>query len=197
MLTSGGGWQDQFGGITRGIKLLRTSAGLDQTPEIRWLPETLFTDPFYKGNFLLYYTGITRVAKGILGEIVRGMFLNRREHLRTLEALGRHAEDLYETLQRGRYEELARAVGRTWTLNQRLDPGTNPPEIQDIVRRVSDKLLGLKLLGAGGGGYLLLMAKDPEAAARVRAELTAHPPNNRARFVDFGLSNTGLHITRS
>ena len=34
---------------------------------------------------LLYYTGLRRVAKGILQEVVRGMFLNRAPQLRLLE----------------------------------------------------------------------------------------------------------------
>lgn len=197
MLTSGGGWQDQFGGITRGLKYIHSTPGLDQTPEIRWLPDHLFSDPVYKENFLLYYTGITRVAKDILGEIVQGMFLNRQPHLQVLEALRLHTEDLYQSLQRGNFSEIGRQIGKTWMLNQQLDPGTNPPEIQQILGRVEHELLGCKLLGAGGGGYLLMMTPDASAAARLRRLLENHPPNDRARFVDFEISHQGLQVTRS
>lgn len=197
MLTSGGGWQDQFGGITHGVKLLRTTSGLDQTPEIRWLPDHLFTDPSMKGNMLLYYTGITRVAKGILGEIVQGMFLNRNDIRQQLDALALHAEKLYEVLQRGEFQEIGTMIGRTWELNQSLDAGTNPPEVQSILSRIDDELLGAKLLGAGGGGYLLLFTRNATAAARIRQTLEADPPNPLARFVDFELSKTGMQVTRS
>lgn len=197
MLTSGGGWQDQFGGITRGLKLLRTRPGLLQSPEVRWLPDHLFTDPAHRGCFLLYYTGITRVAKNLLGEIVRGMFLNRRQVLQTLDALDHHADDMYEALQKGDFPTIGRLVRRTWELNQRLDPGTNPPEVQAMLAPIDDDLHGMKLLGAGGGGYLLLLAKSPEHAARIQTHLRRHPPNSRARFVDFTLSQSGLQITRS
>ena len=54
-----------------------------------------------------------------------------------------------------------------------------------------------KLLGAGGGGYLLMFASDENAAARIKHRLTSQPPNPRARFVDFSLSATGLQVTRS
>lgn len=197
MLTSGGGWQDQFGGITRGLKYLKTSPGLDQTPEIRWLPDHLFTDPLFKENFLLYYTGITRVAKGILGEIVQGMFLNRQPHLKVLEELRLHTEEFYETLQRGDFDQIGKGISRTWDLNQQLDGGTNPPEIQKLLGKIDGDLLGCKLLGAGGGGYLLLMTPDAQAAARLRNTLENDPPNDRARFVDFELSYQGLQVTRS
>lgn len=77
LLTTGGGWQDQYGGVIPGLKLLTTGRGWIQAPDIRWLPDYLFTKPEYKDSMLLYYTGITRVAKNILSEIVEGMFLNR------------------------------------------------------------------------------------------------------------------------
>ena len=197
MLTSGGGWQDQFGGTIRGLKLLETSPGLDQTPEIRWLPDHLFTDPAHSACQILYYTGLTRVAHDLLGEIVRGMFLNRRDHLGCLRDLSEHTLAMSDSLQRGDFPRLGRLVERTWQLNQRLDPGTNPPAVRRIIESVGDLLWGKKLLGAGGGGYLLLFAKDERAAARVKNHLLSNPPNSRARFVDFSLSDAGLRVTRS
>ncbi len=197
MLTSGGGWQDQFGGIVRGLKLIQSAAGLDQTPEIRWLPDHLFQDSLTQNRFLLYYSGITRVAKDILGDIVRGMFLNRHESLQVLSELKQHALDLYDSLQSGSYEELAAGVARTWELNQQLDPGTNPPVIESLLAPLQADLLGCKLLGAGGGGYVLMLAKDGDAAARIRKQLEENPPNERARFVDMRLSDQGLQVTRS
>ena len=92
---------------------------------------------------------------------------------------------------------LFRSVRRSWELNQRLDSGTNPPGVQAIMAQVSDWLAGAKLLGAGGGGYLLMYAKDIEAARRVRESLTRQPPNAKARFVGLSLSTTGLQVTRS
>ena len=43
LLTTGGGWQDQYGGVLPGVKLLQTSSGFDQNATVRWLPDTLFT----------------------------------------------------------------------------------------------------------------------------------------------------------
>ena len=75
------GWQDQYGGVLQGIKLLQTEPGFVQNPLIHWLPEHLFTHPEYRDCHLLYYTGITRTAKGILAEIVRSMFPVSYTHL--------------------------------------------------------------------------------------------------------------------
>jgi galactokinase/mevalonate kinase-like predicted kinase len=197
MLTTGGGWQDQYGGVFSGVKLLQTESGFMQTPLVRWLPEHLFTATNYRDCHLLYYTGITRVAKGILGEIVRSVFLNSQKHLSLLADMKAHALDMDEAIQRGNFNEYTRLVNKTWSQNKALDSGTNPPQVEAIIDMVKDYTAGLKLPGAGGGGYLYMVAKDPQAAAMIRRILTDNPPNSRARFVEMSLSDKGLQVSRS
>lgn len=197
MLTTGGGWQDQGGGLFRGIKLIETPPGLDQSPTLRWVPDHLLETAIASETTLLYYTGVTRMAKNILAEIVRGIFLNSPRHLELIAAIAANAGAAFDALQRGDTGRLAAAVRASWRLNQALDSGTNPPEVQAILSRIDDWLEAAKLLGAGGGGFLLMFAKDAEAARRIRQELTSRPPNPRARFVRFSVSPTGLNVTRS
>ncbi|MEG1685263.1 MAG: bifunctional fucokinase/fucose-1-phosphate guanylyltransferase [Bacteroides sp.] len=197
LLTTGGGWQDQYGGVLRGVKLLQTHSGMDQSLQVRWLPDFLFTGAEYQKCHLLYYTGITRTAKGILAEIVRGMFLNSTTHLSLLNDMKNHALDLYEAIQQGNFDEMGRLVGKSWRLNQALDSGTNPAVIEAVTRQIDDYCLGYKLPGAGGGGYLYMVAKDIEAATRIKNILTQNPLNNCARFVDMTLSDKGLQVSRS
>ena len=197
MVTTGGGWQDQAGGLFPGIKLVETEPGLVQRPTLRWLPDQLFSAEYANQMLLLYYTGVTRLAKGILHEVVRGVFLNAPRHLEVLRQIGAAADLAFQALQEANYGLLASAIRRSWELNQNLDRGTNPPRVQAILDPIGDYLAAAKLLGAGGGGYLLLLAKDPEAAGRIRRILRDRPPNAGARFVSFGLSSTGLQLTRS
>ncbi len=197
LLTTGGGWQDQYGGMLHGVKLLQTTSGFDQTPVARWLPDNLFTDPEHHSCHLLYYTGLTRTAKNILAEIVRSMFLNSGTHLRLLDEMRRHALDMFDAIQRGDLERYGRLVRKTWTQNKALDPGTEPPAIAALCARIDDLCSGYKLPGAGGGGYLYMVAKDPEAAARIKAILHADPAGASARFVDMRLSRKGLRVSRS
>ena len=193
LLTTGGGWQDQVGGILHGLKLIETEAGLAQTPTVRWLPGDFLGNE----SVLLYYTGITRVAADILREIVRRMFLNAHATLDIVGEIGRHAAVTADILQRHDWNNFGAAIATSWELNQRLDAGTNPPAVQAILAQVSDYLAGAKLLGAGGGGFMLMIAKDDTAAHRIRTTLTDRPPNAKARFVNLRLSATGLQVTRS
>lgn len=197
LLTTGGGWQDQYGGILPGVKLLQTERGWQQAPRIRWLPERLFTAPEYRAASLLYYTGLTRVAKELLSEIVEGMFLNERDRVAILSEMKLHALETFEVIQRCDYAAYGSKIRRTWELNKRLDRATTNPDIEGILRQVDDLALGYKLPGAGGGGFLYIVGKDPEAARRIRQRLEQNPPNARARFVEMKLSEQGLQVSRS
>lgn len=197
LLTTGGGWQDQFGGLLHGIKLLRTQRGFDQSPTVHWLPSELYTLPEYAQCHLLYYTGITRTAKTLLAEIVRRMFLNNHEEIALLREMKAHTQNLYETIQRNDFQGLGLAVRRTWEQNQAIDAGTNPPSVKRLTDMIDDLCYGYKLPGAGGGGYLYMIAKDPDAAARIRHILNANPQNANARFVEMTLSHNGLQVSRS
>ena len=197
MLTTGGGWQDQFGGVLGGVKLLQTGKGFHQSPQVRWLPNDLWTQPEYKACHLLYYTGITRTAKSILAEIVRRMFLNHGDELRLLREMKEHTMDMYEAIQQNDFARMGMLVRKTWQQNQQLDNGTNPPAVAALTDLIDDLCLGYKLPGAGGGGYLYMIAKDPEAAVRIKQILGEHRLNKNARFVDMTLSTSGLQISRS
>ena len=197
LLTTGGGWQDQFGGLLPGVKLLQTNKGFAQSPEVRYLPSELFTSADYRACHLLYYTGITRTAKTILSEIVRRMFLNQNNEVQQLREMKAHALDMFDAIQHMDFDRMGRLVRKTWTQNQLIDSGTNPASVLAITSLIDDLCLGYKLPGAGGGGYLYMIAKDVDAATRIRHILSCNRPNDRARFVEMNLCTKGLQISRS
>ena len=179
------------------MKLLQTEPGFQQSPVVRWLPNDLWVQPEYRACHLLYYTGITRTAKRILAEIVRRMFLNQHDELALLRQMKAHTLNMYEAIQRNQFDEMGRLVRKNWQQNQALDSGTNPDNVRRITDLVDDLCLGYKLPGAGGGGYLYMIAKDPEAAVRIKQTLLSQQTNANARFVDMSLSTKGLQVSRS
>ena len=142
-------------------------------------------------------TNFSLTAKQILAEIVRRMFLNDHDQLALLRQMKEHTLQMYDAIQRHDFRQMGRLIGSTWQQNQTLDSGTNPADVQALTALVDDLCLGYKLPGAGGGGYLYMVAKDPEAAARIKTILNANRRSANARFVDMTLSKTGLQISRS
>ena len=196
LLTTGGGWQDQYGGVYGGIKMLAGNKGFEQDIAVSMLPSTLFGGD-QAGCHLMYYTGITRTAKHILVDIVKGMFLHEEERMAILGEMKQHALNMQHAVERGDFEGYGRLVRHSWELNCRLDSGTDPAKVRELCSRIDDLCLGYKLLGAGGGGYMYMVAKDAEAARRLRCELTDNPLCATSRFVDMEIADTGLTISRS
>ncbi len=197
LLTTGGGWQDQFGGFYGGIKLCTSRPGIQDSVEVRRLPSNILSDSATSGLWLLYYTGITRVAKDVLGDIVRNMFLNKGDVISCADEIKELGHKMSEAVQFCDYEMVAGLIKDSWKLNKKLDSGVSTDEIESILKRIDDYSLGYKLAGAGGGGYMLICAKDLEASARIQKELKDNPLNERARFVGLSINEKGFEVTRS
>jgi fucokinase / fucose-1-phosphate guanylyltransferase len=195
LLTTGGGWQDQAGALFPGLKSLRTDPGMEQTVTVESFPSSSILPFEAGGDFLLYYTGITRLAKVILGDIVEGMTLGRSSTLAVTNSIRGNADAMAEALRAGNSGLIKRCIARSWRLNKELDSGTSTPEIDKIVALCGDDLAGCKLLGAGGGGFLLIAANDPKAAKRIRARLEKNPPNASAGFVSFAISDSAIETS--
>ena len=125
------------------------------------------------------------------------MFLNQHDELAVLREMKAHTMEMYEAIQRQNFAEIGRVVRKSWAQNQALDSGTNPESIRRLTDLVDDLCLGYKLPGAGGGGYLYMVAKDPDAAARIKQILNDNRQHPNARFVDMTLSTNGLQVSRS
>ncbi|MBM4029444.1 MAG: hypothetical protein FJ280_29210, partial [Planctomycetes bacterium] len=194
-LTTGGGWQDQIGGGVDGVKMIVAEPGMVPDAHIHYLPADILDPGANGGRTLLYYTGITRLAKNILQQVV-GRCLNRdREAMTTLRHIGALARDVMDTFIRKDLASFGGLMDVAWQLNKRLDPNSSNDEIEALFARVQPHIYGGKLLGAGGGGFVLMVCKSPEDAVAVRGTLEREPPNARARFFDFRVSTEGLVVT--
>lgn len=125
------------------------------------------------------------------------MFLNNSRHLNLLDSMKQHALEVFDALQTNDLAYYGKMVRATWEQNKALDAGTSPEVIESICRRIDDLCYGYKLPGAGGGGFMYMVAKDAEAASRIRRVLNENPINDRARFVEMSISNEGLQVSRS
>jgi len=117
-------------------------------------------------NLMLFYTGIRRKSHTILSEQKRAV-PEHRNALRLLRDLAARMRDL---LAGGRdLDEFGRMLHESWLLKKTLAASISPAGIDDLYQRARNAgALGGKLLGAGGGGFLLLYVAGDGARARVR-----------------------------
>lgn len=194
-LTTGGGWQDQIGGAVAGVKVISTEPGLIPDPQIHYVPSDVLDPKINSGQTLFYYTGIRRLAKNILQSVV-GNYLNRnRASMVTLKHLHRFPPIMAEAMLSKDMERFGNLIDLAWKLNKQIDPDSTTDVIEDILQKVNPYLYGAKLLGAGGGGFLLMICKSLDDAAACQEVLEKDPPNERAQFFDYDISSEGLVVT--
>jgi galactokinase/mevalonate kinase-like predicted kinase len=197
MLTTGGGWQDQIGGMIGGVKFSESRPGLWPSPLVYQLDPFLFENDQYRSTMTLFYTGITRLAKNILQEVVERVNELSRSYLFThhcIKELARFGREAISLRDLGR---LARVISMSWQENVLIHESTTNQEIEAMVSRTSSYFRGMKLLGAGGGGFALFVSESPAHADELRQVLRRDFENDRARLVDFQLNKTGLEVTVS
>jgi galactokinase/mevalonate kinase-like predicted kinase len=159
-LTTGGGWQDQVGGVIGGVKVIRTEPGMVPDPLIHFVPADILDPRTNGGLTLLYYTGLRRLAKNILADVV-GSYLSRdRGAMRVLSELHAFPPLMAEAMSQKSVERFGRLIDGAWRLKKGLDPESTTPLVEAILKRVAGHNFGATLLGAGGGGFLLLVCKS-------------------------------------
>jgi galactokinase/mevalonate kinase-like predicted kinase len=164
-------------------------------PLIHFVPADVLDPRSNGGSTLLYYTGLRRLAKNILADVV-GQYLNRnRDTMGILEELHDFPPQMAEAMSQKSVERFGQLLEAAWGLKKRLDPESTTPVIEAILRRAAGHIFGATLLGAGGGGFLLLVCRSRADADEVRRALTQNPPNSRARFFDFDVNQEGLVVT--
>lgn len=186
-----GGWQDQAGGITAGAKHLATKPDLVQSPR----EEALAIDErFWRERVLVHSTGMQRLARNILQGVVWRWLGGGLRIERIVADLHANAARLRAGLLAGRSEAIAEELAEYWRLKREIDPGATTPAIEAMVEPIAADLSAWSLPGAGGGGFLLLIARDAAASRRIREAFTRRPPHPGGRFHEVSVARRGLWV---
>ena len=171
LMSTGGGWQDQVGGLTNGIKLITTKPGMVQKikcVKIDVAPETL--EELQK-RFVIIYTGQRRLARNLLHEVVGNYIGARPESLNALSEIQKTAALMRFELERGDIDAFARLLNSHWELSKQLDIGCTNTCIDQIFLSAEEMLEGKMICGAGGGGFLQAVLKKEYTAEDLRRRL--------------------------
>jgi D-glycero-alpha-D-manno-heptose-7-phosphate kinase len=163
------GKQDQyiasFGGITSFH--FRPDDGVEVVP-LRLDPETLHN---LEDNLMLFFTGVTRSASEILRDQDSRSKQNDREMLENLHFIKQIGCETKAAFERGDLRRFAELMHVHWEHKKRRSRGMSNPDIDEcyeLARR--NGALGGKLIGAGGGGFLMFYTEDKTRLRRTMCE---------------------------
>ena len=173
LMSTGGGWQDQVGGLTPGIKMITTRPGIDQVIQVQPVVLKEETLKELQERFALIYTGQRRLARNLLRDVVGGYIGNRKESLDALHKMKRIAVLMQFELEQGNIDAFAKLLNQHWELSIQLDKGSTNTCIQQIFMACEDLIDGKFISGAGGGGFLQVILKKGVTKADLRERLYA------------------------
>ncbi|KAL7978778.1 hypothetical protein Chor_013267 [Crotalus horridus] len=161
VLTTGGGWQDQVGGLVPGLKIGRSKAQLPLKIEVEEItPPEGFIHTLNQ-HLLLLYTGKTRLARNLLQDVLRNWYARLPTVVETTSALVSNAEECAQALKQGDLALLGQCLNRYWLQKKEMAPGCEPLVVRQIMEMLQPHVYGQSLAGAGGGGFLCLVTKEP------------------------------------
>lgn len=159
IMSTGGGWQDQVGGVTDGIKYITSGPGLRQELRVEHIRLAEETKKELNERFVLIYTGQRRLARNLLRDVVGRYIGNEPETVQALNEIQRLAALMRFELERGHVDDFAELLSAHWEWSKRIDSGSSNTLIDQIFDATEDLAEGKMVCGAGGGGFLQVVLK--------------------------------------
>ncbi|XAR62942.1 Fucose-1-phosphate guanylyltransferase [Bertholletia excelsa] len=164
LMGTGGGWQDQIGGLYPGIKFTSSFPGVPLRLQVIPLLASPQLVRELHQRLLVVFTGQVRLAHQVLQKVVTRYL--RRDNLlvSSIKRLAELAKIGREALMNCDVDELGEIMMEAWRLHQELDPYCSNEFVDKLFAFADRYCCGYKLVGAGGGGFALLLAKDVNCA---------------------------------
>lgn len=171
IMSTGGGWQDQVGGLTGGIKYITSRPGMKQKLKVEYLDLDEDTKAELQERFALIYTGQRRLARNLLRDVVGNYIGGKKESKEALEEMKYLAVMMRYELEQGDVDAFARLLNEHWEVSKKLDTGSTNTCIDQIFASCEDLIDGKFISGAGGGGFLQVILKKGVSKDMLRARL--------------------------
>ncbi|XP_066875647.1 L-fucose kinase isoform X2 [Kogia breviceps] len=184
VLTTGGGWQDQVGGLMPGIKVGRSRAQLPLKVEVEEITVPVGFVQKLNDHLLLVDTGKTRLARNLLQDVLRSWYARLPAVVQNAHNLVRHTEECAEAFRQGSLPLLGQCLTSYWEQKKLMAPGCEPLAVRRMMDVLAPHVHGQSLAGAGGGGFLYLLTKEPRQKEALEAVLAKTE----------GLGNYSIHL---
>ena len=178
-----GGWQDQIAASYGGLNRINFSNGSYEVLPIIISPER---KKQLNDNLIMFFTGFTRFSSDVQKEAKKSnqdKTAQLTEMLQLVDEAEKVLTDKHVSL-----DEFGRLLDHTWKLKRSTSAAVSTNSIDDLYARgIRAGALGGKLLGAGGGGFLVFYV-DPEHKENVIREM------KDLLYVPFEFENGGTRV---
>ncbi len=162
------GKQDQFASAFGGLNFITFHKNGKISVEPLLIPGD--GEERLQNNLMMFYTGLTHDANKILAEQSKNI-VAKEDKIKAQLKLCQMAEELKAHFEEDDVDYLGKVLKESWEIKKNLSSGITNPLIDDIYNKaVNAGAEGGKLLGAGGGGFMLFYVK-PEHQAAVKEAL--------------------------
>lgn len=177
------GKQDQYAAAYGGLQYIRFFPSGEVSAE-QVVCHTK-TKQALEASVMLFYTGMTRSASEVLAE-QKSNTEKKRETLREMKNLAHHLKKVLES--NDRIHKVGELLHEGWMLKKTLASGISGTQIDEWYDRArAAGATGGKIIGAGGGGFLMVVC-EPEKQDQVRSELS------ELRTVNVSMESVGSQI---
>jgi galactokinase/mevalonate kinase-like predicted kinase len=125
------------------------------------------------------------ILRGVIGFFEENPDDIARSIVRRLKS---DAERAFKAVESCDWDSFCSAVNDYWLSKKALDPGSTNPLVELIIARMAPWISAVSLCGAGGGGFMFVVARSKDAKAKIRSVLENHPPIKTGRFFDFEIA---------
>lgn len=171
LLTTGGGWQDNVGGVYPGAKTCRSSPGLPLQVKTTVIPMSNSFQREMNGRLVLIYTGRARLARNLLQNVVRRWYSRLPEIVETVYGLVTLSSEAAAAIVEEDVAKVGACLSKYWSQKKCMAEGCEPEFVAKMIASFQKHIYGASLAGAGGGGFLALITKEPNSMDALETEL--------------------------
>lgn len=161
IMGTGGGWQDQVGGLLPAVKAGTTFPGIRQELHIEYIDIAEKFKSIFSERSVIIPTGQRHFGRFIVNDVADRYLSRNKDSLFGHKEIRALNDRLTDSLRQGDYPEFCRCINRHFELLKYISPLVSNPKIDNLIsdclENISD---AASVCGAGGGGYVFAVLKE-------------------------------------
>lgn len=169
IMKTGGGWQDQVGGLFPGVKITSSTAGVEQDLTVKQIELSENFRRFFSEKVVLVPTGQRHFGRFIVGDVA-GRYLEKNEEaLSAYKKIKALNSCVCESLREDNFELFKKCLNEHFGLLKKISPKVTNGRIEKLTEDLLENFAdAVSICGAGGGGYLLVVLKEKVTIEKVQ-----------------------------